>query len=1318
VSVNTAVAMNVMGDRLGIYLNRSPGLYLNGDAIVVDADTELVLPHGGRVTLVGSEHRILWPTGAVVGVRNYGGYLDVGMTLPIEMRGEVVGLIGNYDGDLSNDLVTRDGLTAVPVPPDPAAIHGFFGDSWRIEQEESLFDYEPGTDTSTFTDLAFPTRYVSVSTLTQTEYDAARQICEQAGITDPVLLDNCILDVAVTGDETFAQSTSEAMIDRLSVPGTLSVPLGQSASLPITLSRPAPTGGLVVTLASSDDTIIGLDSTTVTIPEGATGRNATVRGLAFGTATVTATAPGFGTASAEVTAAGELNILEGSVTFTAAFTQPITVRLETGGTAVPAPDGGVEVTLSSDDASCAVAQTSPVVVPSGQVQVTAHLVYGGSAPTPCSTTVTAISTGFVSSTVDVTVNPATQITAPNVTVGAWLQLPVQINLGASAHGGVQVTVASSDPATMLVSPTATTAGTNSFTTNIPNGTQFFTIWVQGVQGSTGTADLQISATGFTSGTAVITVATPGIEIHNLPSTTTTLSANTDFYLQVGLPCANQTQVCTVQHVRAGSGGMPVTVTTSDASVAQLVTPAGAGQERTVTIAENIYYSTGTAPFIYGIQLDPIAAGTTTITATANDVTTMTTTGNRNVTVTAAQITAPNVTVGAWLQLPVQINLGASAHGGVQVTVASSDPATMLVSPGATTAGAGSFTTNIANGTQFFTIWVQGVQGSTGTADLQVSAPGLTSGTAQVTVVTPGVEIHNLPSTTTTLSANTDFYLQVGLPCANQTQVCTVQHVRAGSGGMPVTVTTSDASVAQLVTPSGAGQERTVTIAENTYYSTGTAPFIYGIQLDPIAAGTTTITATANDVTTMTTTGNRNVTVTGAQITAPNVTVGAWLQLPVQINLGASAHGGVQVTVASSDPSTMLVSPNATTAGAGSFTTNIANGTQFFTIWVQGVQGSTGTADLQVSAPGLTSGTAQVTVVTPGIEIHNLPSTTTTLSANTDFYLQVGLPCANQTQVCTVQHVRAGSGGMPVTVTTSDASVAQLVTPSGAGQERTVTIAENIYYSTGTAPFIYGIQLDPIAAGTTTITATANDVTTMTTTGNRNVTVTAAQITAPNVTVGAWLQLPVQINLGASAHGGVEVTVTSSAPSIMLVSPTATTAGTNSFTTNIPNGTQFFNIWVQGREGTTGTAALQMTAPGFLDGTATTTIVTPGIEIHGLPATTTELAANSNFYVQVGVPCSNQAQLCNVQNVRTGSGGMPVTVTTSDASVAQLVTPAGAGQERTVTIAENTYYSTGTAPFIYGIQLDPIAAGTTTITATANDVTTMTTTGNRNVTVTP
>jgi hypothetical protein len=81
----------------------------------------------------------------------------------------------------------------------------------------------------------------------------------------------------------------------------VTVLVGQSASIGIQVVPAAPTGGLTITLASTDSTIARVTTPTVTIPAGQSTGTATVQGVAPGLAALTATATGYATGGTVVT---------------------------------------------------------------------------------------------------------------------------------------------------------------------------------------------------------------------------------------------------------------------------------------------------------------------------------------------------------------------------------------------------------------------------------------------------------------------------------------------------------------------------------------------------------------------------------------------------------------------------------------------------------------------------------------------------------------------------------------------------------------------------------------------------------------------------------------------------------------------------------------------------------------------------------------------------------------------------------------------------------------------------------------------------------
>jgi len=682
------------------------------------------------------------------------------------------------------------------------------------------------------------------------------------------------------------------------------------------------------------------------------------------------------------------------------------------------------------------------------------------------TTVSVSAPGFITTTnatQSVTVSqPGISVSA--TTVGSGLQTSTSFFLGASSHGGVDVMLTSADPA-VLLSPNATTAGASQITLAVPNGTQFVSFYIQGLEGLTQavTSVVTVQAAGFSDGTATMTAVQAGITVNGLPGTTTTLSPSNAVYAYVGIPAGNG--ISPVQNLRAGGPGNVTVTFTSPAGVGELLkagTPAGATQ--TAQIVPGTYYT----PFDTtsgGVAFHPLLSGTTTVSVSAPGFIT-TTNATQSVTVSQPGISVSATTVGSGLQTSTSFFLGAPTHGGVTVTLTSSNAA-MLLSPNATTAGASQISMAVPNGTQFVSFYVQGLEGQTQsvTATVTVSASGFTDGTAAITVVQAGITVNGLPGTTTTLSSSNAVYAYVGIPSGNG--ISPVQNLRAGGPGNVTVTFTSPAGVGELLkagTPAGATQ--TAQIVPGAYYT----PFDTtsgGVAFHPLTAGTTTVSVSAPGFIT-TTNATQSVTVSQPGISVSAATVGSGLQTSTNFFLAGSEHGGVTVTLTSSNAA-MLLSPNASTAGASQISMAVPNGTQFVTFYVQGLEGQTQgiTTTVTAAAPGFVNGTANITVVQSGVQLAGVPSSILASAATVDVYAYVGVPSGNGVSV---QNVRfGGPGNLTVTFNTNNVGAAALVTsaqPTGAASQ-TAQVVPGTYYT----PFsvaTQGVGLDPVAAGQATI----------------------------------------------------------------------------------------------------------------------------------------------------------------------------------------------------------------------------------------------------------
>lgn len=217
-SLNTAVAMNVGGDRLCLYANEKPDgnsttpVRLNGEAIYVE-DGAYYLPHGGTIVRSGKkDYLVTWPTGETVSIDMRNGAFPF-MNIAIQLYPCVdsyEGVLGNANGRSSDDFDTRKpsrpaylAASTFGSANDPAAqamekeylafLAKDFARDWRVTPQTSLFDYGFGQSTYTFTDESFPRVHHTLADLTPAQRDQARRDCERSGISGNDL-NGCIFD--------------------------------------------------------------------------------------------------------------------------------------------------------------------------------------------------------------------------------------------------------------------------------------------------------------------------------------------------------------------------------------------------------------------------------------------------------------------------------------------------------------------------------------------------------------------------------------------------------------------------------------------------------------------------------------------------------------------------------------------------------------------------------------------------------------------------------------------------------------------------------------------------------------------------------------------------------------------------------------------------------------------------------------------------------------------------------------------------------------------------------------------------------------------
>lgn len=212
VALNQAVAARVDGHRVTVGLeNGAMVARVDGTTI-----TQQTTPVGaGSLDRLGTEAVVPWivewPDGTTMRVEQLGiEGLDLTVHPAPGRKGKVEGLLGNDNGKPSDDLAMPDG-TVLSSPSD-ATLDGSYADAWRITQADSLFDYAPGQSTATFTDTTFPSACISATNVPNKA--TITKECQAEGITDPYLLQSCIVDASQVGGQAVLSHYADAQTVR------------------------------------------------------------------------------------------------------------------------------------------------------------------------------------------------------------------------------------------------------------------------------------------------------------------------------------------------------------------------------------------------------------------------------------------------------------------------------------------------------------------------------------------------------------------------------------------------------------------------------------------------------------------------------------------------------------------------------------------------------------------------------------------------------------------------------------------------------------------------------------------------------------------------------------------------------------------------------------------------------------------------------------------------------------------------------------------------------------------------------------------------
>lgn len=253
-SLNTALAMNVAGDRVCIYTHDFPDgdystpLRLDGRPLHLNGST-YTLAYGGTIKKVGKDYTVYWPTGESVTaeIRRSGSFEFMNVTVQVnECSSETYsGVLGTPNGSSRDDYANAGVSPVVWGSNDDYAnrkrqeyMAKEFAELHRITQATSLFDYIIGTNTLTYTDRSFPRVYRDLSDLNSRQLGRAQRYCQSQNIDqrdmNACVYDNAYLGIDASPAPTVPDPVQGTVLRPVEVQEPVSRPTGGDTPRPVT----------------------------------------------------------------------------------------------------------------------------------------------------------------------------------------------------------------------------------------------------------------------------------------------------------------------------------------------------------------------------------------------------------------------------------------------------------------------------------------------------------------------------------------------------------------------------------------------------------------------------------------------------------------------------------------------------------------------------------------------------------------------------------------------------------------------------------------------------------------------------------------------------------------------------------------------------------------------------------------------------------------------------------------------------------------------------------------------------------------------------
>ena len=951
-------------------------------------------------------------------------------------------------------------------------------------------------------------------------------------------------------------------------PGVVVAP-GDQAPIPVTLASPAPAGGVMVTLTSSDTSRVVLNFSNVYIPAGATAPfiQPQVRGIDFGSASISASAWGL---------TGDTQLVRVAATLLG----PAALNLQVGSTqtvaftlSAPTPTG-LTLALRSDAPSIATVPQSAAIAPGASA---AYIPIAGAAAG--STTIRLSAPAIGEKTLTATVTAPGTITLGPMAVALGRIAPVPIILGTPAPAaGLVVNLASSAPNVVSVAPSslffaagATTPAAQAGVTGVNIGAATITASASGYAPASQVVPVPAS---LTFSPLALTIPQPGttgrlllalsdsapwgpesspwshgltVQLSSSDPTIVMVPGTADFYpdgssftavtilataLRSGVATIRASAPPFIPETTAtvtvlGSGALPASISASGgtpqtASIGSSymqrfsasVRDAGGVAVPGVVVTFTAPASGASGNFAGGVNTAVTNAAGIAVSAEfiANGIP-----GSYIVQAFAAGVAAPasflltnTATSGGAVVLPSNLIVGTAQPVSFPVSLSSPAPSggvvVNLISSDPATATVAPSTVFIAAGTTAALVQPQVTGVNYGSAMLTASAAGY-AGASQPVQVRAGLS-----------------FLQpaFSIPSGMVQTVSLALSAPAPAAGLSVSLSSSN--------PAAATVPATISFPANA--------ITVGVPVTGVAAGTSAISATAANPNVSGATALATVTGTGSQIRLASgivVAPGESAVLPVTLSTPAGASG-VFVSLASSDTTKVTLNVASVFIAAGAIAPALQPR-------VQGI--TTGTANVTASAAGLGSDTQQVRVTTT----LSGPSGAT-VNRGSVVNLTFTLPSPTPTAIpLTASSDNTAIASVPAAVSVPANGYAAVVPVTGAGNGSTV------------------IRVSAAGISEKTVNITV---------------VSPASITLPTVSARMGQLVPFPVTLGTPAPaGGVFIALASNAPLTVTVSPSSVYVAAGSTMPAVQPQVTGVNI---------GAAVISASAPGYVP--ASQTVVVP------------------------------------------------------------------------------------------------------------------------------